>query len=339
MENYHKLSQYIDSQKADQNVQQLLSTMSEVQEIFLYLQTHTNLSIIRSLAIVEQHIKTKEGKNIPDLLKAVAEEYPELKIIPIYCSAVNHFSRHFPAAALAEFIKTKAKVLKEQDFHKLENRIFLKVQSVDWEKIFTFMEDHYFLLSLWNFIKVYHPEVVTLAKKFPVELAHRLHNYIVAEEVAALGGLTGKTKENKGVYMWMTSEVNEAMKQPVVESFDLLKDLALQENCSIEELGAVFPEIKAALEKVNFSKISPKKVMLQKLLEFIQVEKGDEGIQFLILHDLLKLLYPYKFTPDATFLEDGPIFNKNGSIDGEVRRKKIREVKMIMDIPVNGLRG
>jgi hypothetical protein len=76
--------------------------------------------------------------------------------------------------------------------------------------------------------------------------------------------------------------------------------------------------------------------MLQKLPEFIQVEKRDEGILFLILHDLLKLLYPYKFTPDATFLEDGPIFNKNGSMDGEVRRKKIREVKMIMDIPING---
>ena len=76
--------------------------------------------------------------------------------------------------------------------------------------------------------------------------------------------------------------------------------------------------------------------MLQKLLEYIKVEKGDEGIQFLILHDLLQLLYPYKFTPGATFLEEGPIYNKNGSMDGEVRRKKIRKVKIIMDIPING---
>lgn len=242
-----------------------MSTMSEVQEIFLYLQTHTNLSIIRSLGISEQHLRKKEGKNLLHLLKPISDEFPELRILPIYCSTVNHFNRHFPAAALSDYIKAK--------------------------------------------------------------------------ELQALNNLIGKTPENKGIKVQMRSRVKEGfikvMQEPLVDSFDFLKGLALNDTCSIEELESILPEVKAALEKIDLDKHSPSKIMLQKLLEFIEVEEGDESIPFLILHDLLKLLYPYKFTPDVIFLEDGPIFNQNGSMDGEVRRKKIREVKMIMDIPLN----
>ena len=342
METHHKFMQFIDPQKAEQNAHQLLSSMSEVQEIFLYLQTHTNLSLIRCLAIIEQHIKAKEGKNLPDLLKPISEEYPELKLLPVYCSAVNHFSRHFPAIALRDYIKAKAAVIEQQDFSQPENRIFLKVQSIDWEKIFAFMEDHYFLLSLWDKIKAQHPAISDLTKELQEDFLKALHNFLEAKEVLGLNCLTGKSKMNKGIYVPLTSEmkeaIKEAMQQPVLEAFSCLKELALQEVCNIEDLEFLVPEIKDTLESINLNKTSLKRVMLQKLLEYIQVEKGDESIQFLILHDLLKLLYPYKFTPDATFLEEGPIFNKNGSMDGEVRRKKIRQVKMIMDIPVNSRR-
>ena len=339
MEKHQKFTQFIDPQKAELNAQQLLSSMSEVQEIFLYLQTHTNLSLIRCLAIIEQHIKAKNGKNLPDLLKPFSKEYPELKLLPVYCSAVNHFCRYFPAAALRDYIKAKAAVIEQQDFSKPENRIFLKVQSIDWEKIFAFMEDHYFLLSLWNFIKVNHPEMIALIKGFRADLLDSLHNYFEAKEQQALNNLIGKTPENKGIKVPMTSRVKEGfikvMQEPLVDSFDLLKDLTLNNTCSIEELESILPEVRAALERIDLVKHSPSKRMLQKLLGFIQVEEGNESIQFLILHDLLKLLYPYRFTTDSTFLEEGPIFNENGSMDGEVRRKKIREVKMIMDIPVN----
>ena len=335
MENYRKFAQYIDPQKAEQNAQQLLSTMSEVQGIFLYLQTHNNLSIIRSLAIVEQHLKAKEGNNLPDLLKPISEEYPELKLLPIYCTAVYHFIQHFPAAAIRECIKSKAAVLEQQDFSKPENRIFLKVKSIDWEKIFAFLEDHYFLLSLWNFIKAYHPGMIALVKGFTAEISNIVHNYFEAEEASALSCLIGKSKNNKGVNIRMTASVKEAMKLPVVESFDLLKEFALREKCSLTDLEPMLMKLKASLEKINFNKLPLKKIMLQKLPEYIKVERGDESIQFLILHELLQLLYPYRFTPDSTFLEEGPIFNKRGSMDGEVRRMKIREVKVIMDIPIN----
>ncbi|WP_017734065.1 hypothetical protein [Nafulsella turpanensis] len=336
MESYQKFKQFIDPQKAEQNAQQLLSTMSEVQGIFLYLQTHTDLSIIRSLTVVEQHLKTKEGKNLPDLLKPISEEYPELKLLPVYRSAVSHFSRHFPAAAVRDYIKTKEAILEQQDYSQPENRVFLKVQAIDWEKIFAFLEDHYFLLSLWNKIKTHHPEMIALAKGFAAEISNNVHNYLEAEEASALDCLIGKSKKNKGINIRMTSRVKEALKQPMVEAFDRLKELALQKDCKLTDFELLLPTIKAALEKVNLNKLSIKKVMLQKLLEYIKVDKGDESIQFLILHDLLKLLYPYKFTLDAAFLKEGPIFNKNGSMDGEVRKNKIREAKKIMGIPING---
>jgi hypothetical protein len=340
MENHQRFMQFIDSQKAEHNAQQLLLTMSEVQGIFLYLQTHTDLSIIRCLSVAEQHLQAKEGKNLSDLLKPVAEEYPELKLLPIYCSAVNHFSRHFPAAALRDYIKAKEAVLEQQDFSKPTDRIFLKVQAIDWDKIFAFLEDHYFLLSLWNKIKAHHPTIFVSTKELQGDLLKAFHNYLAADDVLGLNCLTSKTKENKNVDVQLTSQVKEtlkeAMQQPVLEAFFRLKELALQEDCKLPDFEPLLPAIKAALEKVNLNRLSIKKVMLQKLLEYIKVDKGDESIQFLILHDLLKLLYPYKFTLDDAFLKDGPIFNQHGNMDGEVRRKKIREVKMIMDIPING---
>lgn len=342
MENHQKFTQFIDPQKAEQNAQQLLSSMSEVQEIFLYLQTHTNLSLIRCLAIIEQHIKAKEGKNLPDLLKPISEAYPELKLHQIYCSAVNHFSRHFPATAIRNYIKAKAAVIEQQDFSQPENRIFLKVKSIDWEKIFAFLEDHYFLLSLWDRIKAQHPAIFDLTKELQGDLLKALHNFLEAKEILGLNCVTGKSKENRNVNVQLTSQMKEtiieAMQQPVLEAFIRLKELALQDECSMADFEPLLPVIKAAMDKVNFNKLSLKKVMLQKLLEYIKVDKGDESIQFLILHDLLQLLYPYRFTSNSTFLEEGPIFNERGSMDGEVRRKKIREVKMIMDIPINGCR-
>jgi hypothetical protein len=335
MDNYQKFNQYIAPEKVNQTAQELLSTMSEVQEIFLYLQSHTNLSIIRCLSVAEQHLQEKEGKNLLHFLKPISDEYPELKILPIYLSAVNHFNRHFPAAALGDYIKAKAAVLGQQDFSRPENRVFLKVQAIDWGKIFAFLEDHYFLLSLWNFIKVNHPDMIALIKDFTAEVTNNLHNYLGAEEASALDCLIGKSKDNNGINIRMTASVKEALKQPIVESFDRLKELALQDECSMADFEPLLLEMKAAMDKVNFNKLSIKKVMLQKLLEYIKVDKGDESIKFLVLHDLLKLVYPYKFTSDATFLEEGPIFNQHGNMDGEVRRKRIREVKMIMDIPIN----
>lgn len=342
MENHQKFTQYLDSQKVNHTAQQLLSTMSEVQGIFLYLQTQTDLSIIRCLSVAEQHLQAKEGKNLLHLLKPISDEYPELKILPIYLSAVNHFNRHFPAAALRDYIKEKAAVLEQQDFSKPENRVFLKVQAVDWEKIFAFLEDHFFLLSFWNKVKAHHPAIFVLTKELQADLLKALHNYLKAEDVLGLNCLTSKTKKNKNVDVQLTSQmketIREAMQQPVLEAFSSLKELALQEDCKLADFETLLPAIKAALKKVNLNNLSIKKIMLQKLLEYIKVDKGNESIQFLILHDLLKLLYPYKFTPDAAFLEEGPIFNKNGSMDGEVRKKKIREVRMIMDIPINGCR-
>ena len=339
METHQKFKQLIDPQKAEQNAQQLLSTMSEVQEIFLYLQTHTNLSIIRSLAIVEQHIKAKEGKNLPDLLKPISEEYPELNLLPVYRSAVNHFSRHFPAAALKDHIKAKVAVIEQQDFSQPENRIFLKVKSVDWEKIFTFLENHYFLLTLWKKVKIYHPNIEETFKRLKDEIVRNLNNYNYAKKISRANCLIGKSPDNTGVKVELTESTKEGlqilMEKPIVDCFNLLKDLSLQETCIVEDLEFVLPEVKSALEKIDLNKLSLKKIMLQKLLEFIHVEEGSESIQFLILHDVLQLLYPYRFTSDSIFLQEGPIYNKNGSMDGEVRRKKIREVKMIMNIPVN----
>ena len=336
MENHQKFTQYLDSQKVNHTAQELMSTMSEVQEIFLYLQSHTNLSLIRCLGFAEQHLQEKEGKNLLHLLKPISDEYPDLKILPIYLSGVNHFNRHFPAAALRDYIKAKAAVLEQQDFSQPENRVFLKVQAIDWEKISAFLEDHYFLLSLWNKIKAHHPEILAWVKDFTAEVTNNLHNYLRAEEASALDCLIGKSKGNNGINIRMTASLKEALKQPIVESFDRLKELTLQDECNMADFEPLLPVIKAAMDKVNFKKLPFKKVMLQKLLEFIQVKEGDESIQFLILHDMLKVLYPYKFTSDATFSEEGPIFNQHGNMDGEVRRKKIREVKMIMDIPING---
>lgn len=343
MDNHQKFTRYVDPQKVNHTAQQLLSTLSEVQGVFLHLQTHTDLSLIRCLSVAERHLQAKEGKNLLHLLKPISNEYPELKILPIYLSAVNHFNRHFPAAALRDYIKAKAAVLEQQDFSQPENRVFLKVQAIDWEKTFAFLEDHFFLLSLWNKVKTHHPAIDDLTKELQADLLKALHNYLEAEDVLGLNCLTSKTKENKNVDVQLTSQMKEtlkeAMQQPVLGTFSRLKELALQEDCKLTDLEPMLPAIKAALEKVNLNKLSIKKVMLQKLLEFIQVKEGDESIQFLILHDLLKLLYPYKFSHDAAFLKDGPIFNQNGSMDGEVRKKKIREVKMIMDIPINGGRG
>ena len=339
MDNYQKFNQYVDPEKVNQNAQELMSAMSEVQEIFLYLQSHTNLSIIRCLSVAEQHLQKKEGKNLLHLLKPISAEYPELKILPIYLSAVNHFNRHFPEAALRDYIKAKAAVLEQQDFSKPENRVFLKVQAIDWDKVFAFLEDHYFLLSLWNKIKAHHPAIFVLTKELQADLLKALHNYLEAEDVLGLNCLTSKTKENKNVDVQLTSQmketIREAMQQPVLEAFSSLKELALQEDCKLADFEPLLPAIKAALKKVNLNSLSIKKIMLQQLLEYIKVDKRDESIRFLILHDLLKLLYPYKFTLDAAFLKDGPIFNQNGSMDVEVRKKKIREAKMIMDIPIN----
>ena len=340
MDNYQKFNQHIDPEKVNQTARELMSTISEVQEIFLYLQTHTSLSLIRCLAIIEQHIKAKEGKNLPDLLKPVSEEYPEIKLLPVYHSAVSHFSRNFPAAALRDYIKAKATVLEQQDFSQPENRIFLKVKAIDWEKIFAFLEDHYFLLCLWDKVKTHHPNIEESIKGLKDEFLKTLHNFLeVKKDLSAFNSLVGKSKSNTDIKMQMTSQmreaIHEASQRPVSEAFAMMKNLALQESCSIADLEFLLPVMKDTLENINLKKVSFKKVMLQKLLEYIKVDKGNESTQFLVLHDLLQLLYPYKFTPDATFLEEGPIFNKNGNMDGEVRRKKIREVKMIMDIPIN----
>lgn len=331
---------HIDPEKANSNAEAIVESMSEVQKSFLYLSAHTNASIPRILGFIDKQLKEKNGTTLLQVVGSFSSQHPDQKIEAIFRSTINSFRRHYPLSSVKEYIRDKSEVFLRKDFGLPENKVFFKVESIDWEKINAFLEDHFFLLNLWQAITTHHPNLVQNMEESKEAFLRILNNYFKEEGElpGAFSRLTYKTESNKGsnldLFPDLLQKIQNVINSYVLDMYSNSKDLGFREDLSLTSFEEILKSIERFIE-VN-KKLPLKRVMLQKLLEFIEVREPHDNSKYLIYHDVLKLLYPKSFTSDKAFLMEGPIFNNSGSMDIEIRRKKIREVKIAMGLSANG---
>lgn len=345
MDKDYKFLSHLDPEKAKKNAQVIEEIMPKAQKHFLYLYSLPNTSIVRTLDSVDKQLAKEEGKSLIQVVKLYSDQYPELKILPIFLSLISRFHKAYPLEAIREYIKDKSETLEKGDFNQPENKVFSKVKSVDWRGIDAFMEDHFFVYSLLNAIEKYHPSFEQDILSFKGDILSIIENYkkIKEEPPGSSSTLTYKTENNKGISFKLNADLQklmiDAMLGYVADMHQRSKDLAFNEDLSLRTFEEILNEDVERFLKTKKNRPLKKvilEIMLQKLLEFIAIKGHHQNAKYIICHDLIKILYPGNFTSDIDFLKEGPIFNDSGSMDPDVWQKKVREVKIVMGFTANG---